>query len=335
MNTFSGLIMFSIILIVMLAMMLPLYARAITFIPPVDCEIGTDCFIQNYVDVDPFSKAIDYRCGDMTYDGHKGTDFRLRDLLAMKEGVNVIAAAGGVIKAVRNDMPDHLKGDVPYADIRGKECGNGVVIEHVSGFESQYCHMMQQSVLVEEGQRVARGAVLGKIGYSGKTQFPHLHFAVRKDDEIMDPFSGLVGEAICGEQESNLWHQAHKDELVHQENLLLNLHFSTDKPVAHEARSGEHRTEKLAADDAMLILWSDTMALLGGDEVALKIVAPNGSTLAKHSVITDRFKAQQFVFTGKRRPAGGWEKGEYTGHYTVIRGGQPIDNVEKVIRLVE
>src|SRR6185503_18489146 len=41
---------------------------------PVACEMGKACVLQNYVDRDPGPAARDYRCGMLTYDGHKGTD---------------------------------------------------------------------------------------------------------------------------------------------------------------------------------------------------------------------------------------------------------------------
>ena len=77
------------------------------------------------------------------------------------------------------------------------------------------------------------------------------------------------------------------------------------------------------------------MALQWGDTVSLKITLPDSSVLAEHSVTTNRFKAQQFVFTGKRRPAGGWPQGEYTGSYEVMRNGEVVDSATKTIRLVE
>ena len=54
---------------------------------PIDCEIGVSCFIQNYVDRDPTPGRADYRCGHLSYDKHKGTDIRIRDLVAMRGGV--------------------------------------------------------------------------------------------------------------------------------------------------------------------------------------------------------------------------------------------------------
>ena len=42
---------------------------------PIDCTLGDTCYIQNYVDTDPSEEALDFQCGSLTYDGHKGTDF--------------------------------------------------------------------------------------------------------------------------------------------------------------------------------------------------------------------------------------------------------------------
>ncbi len=62
---------------------------------PVDCAMGTTCTIQNHFDHDPGPGYRDYACGVLSYDGEQGTDFRLPDLVAMAEGVAVLAAAPG------------------------------------------------------------------------------------------------------------------------------------------------------------------------------------------------------------------------------------------------
>ena len=69
---------------------------------PVACEVGSDCFIQFYVDRDTSPEVADYRCGALSYDGHKGTDFRLVDLPAMNRGTVVLAAAAGTVRAIRD-----------------------------------------------------------------------------------------------------------------------------------------------------------------------------------------------------------------------------------------
>ena len=84
----------------------PLAEELISFSLPIACEVGTTCFIQNYPDNDPSQRARDYQCHDRTYDGHDGTDFRLPSLEQQQNGVDVLAAAGGIVVSARDDMPD-------------------------------------------------------------------------------------------------------------------------------------------------------------------------------------------------------------------------------------
>ncbi|MEY8842423.1 M23 family metallopeptidase, partial [Cribrihabitans sp. XS_ASV171] len=165
---------------------------------PVDCVLGETCHIQQYTDRDLEEGFRDYTCGPLAYDGHKGTDFSLATLAQMEAGVNVLAAAPGLVTGRRDGMADlHFSGDAEKS-IEGRECGNGVVLRHEDGWETQYCHMKNGSVRVLVGDRVERGAVLGQIGLSGKTQFPHLHMSVRRDGMVVDPFD-TADQALCGQ----------------------------------------------------------------------------------------------------------------------------------------
>ena len=69
---------------------------------PLVCEVGTTCAVQNYVE----HGGKDYRCGTLTYAGHKGTDIRIVDLDAFRSGVPVLAAARGRVRAIRDNMQD-------------------------------------------------------------------------------------------------------------------------------------------------------------------------------------------------------------------------------------
>ena len=60
-----------------------------------------------------------------------------------------------------------------------------VEIDHGNGLATRYAHMSK--ALVEEGQDVVEGAVLGRIGSSGRSTGPHLHYEVRVDGEPVDP----------------------------------------------------------------------------------------------------------------------------------------------------
>ncbi|MEH6360515.1 MAG: M23 family metallopeptidase, partial [Amylibacter sp.] len=132
---------------------------------PIDCTLGKTCFIQQYMDLDDTDGVRDFAGGRVTYDGHKGTDIRLTTHKAMQAGVNVLATTAGRVKGLRNSMVDRmLRSDADRAAINGKDCGNGVVIVHVDGWETQYCHMKQGSLTVVKDQAVQAGDVLGQVG---------------------------------------------------------------------------------------------------------------------------------------------------------------------------
>ena len=124
---------------------------------PLACQLGQDCFIQQYVDTQEGPGAQDYTCGPLSYDGHKGTDIRVRDLPAMEAGVPVLAAAAGVVKGIRDGEPDIRVSERGLDQVKGKEAGNGVVIDHGNGWETQYSHLKQRSVRVKLGDRVEAG----------------------------------------------------------------------------------------------------------------------------------------------------------------------------------
>ena len=73
---------------------------------PIDCQLGKDCFIFHYVDVEPDEREIDVNCGRQTYDNHKGTDFGIPNLKVMEKGVKVLAVAPGEVKRVRDGVID-------------------------------------------------------------------------------------------------------------------------------------------------------------------------------------------------------------------------------------
>lgn len=78
------------------------------------------------------------------------------------------------------------EGDVIVAKASGYNGGYGgyVVIQHDNGSQTLYAH--QSQVLVGVGQHVAKGQVIGKVGNSGKSTGPHLHFEIRNG--IRNPF---------------------------------------------------------------------------------------------------------------------------------------------------
>jgi len=248
---------------------------------PVACEIGTVCTIQNYVDRDPGPGARDYTCGRLVYDGHKGTDFRLPDASWLRRNIAVLAAAPGTVAGIRNDLPDHLPGQYDPDRTKGRECGNGVLIDHGGGWHTQYCHMRQGSVQVHKGDQVYRQQPLGSIGLSGKTEFPHLHFGVRYLDEVVDPFLGVGAEEGCGVNGEPLWEPNLLADLSYRASGILSSGFTDQVPTKNEVVSGQHRHKRLGRNAPNLVFWVMVFGVHTGDEEELQIITPDGRVLVR------------------------------------------------------
>ena len=304
-------------------------AAALELAFPVDCTIAVDCAVQHYVDRDPGPEVSDYRCGSQTYDGHDGTDIRIPDLRAMASGVKVFAAADGIVSGTRDEMPDRSVREASLDSVKDRECGNGVLIEHADGWSTQYCHMKRWSIAVKRGDKVHAGTVLGEVGLSGETEFPHLHFTVRKDGKTVDPYapaplaSGAC--AFAGDDSGSLWAPAAKAQTGYRPAFVLNAGFA-DAPVEKEQiESGELRNMVVKSDSPALVFYGLAIGLEKGDRQRLSITGPDGQILAEDDVEpTDRSKAQFFAYVGKKRRDQPWPAGTYNGRYSVFRDGDEV-----------
>ncbi|MDH3438947.1 MAG: M23 family metallopeptidase [Betaproteobacteria bacterium] len=293
---------------------------------PIECEIGKTCFIQNYVDRDSSDGASDYACGTETYDGHRGTDIRLVDTAAARDGVAVVAAAPGVVVATRDGVADRLVKTLEDRQaVAGKECGNGVVVDHGEAWVTQYCHMLNRSVRVQKGAAVAAGAKLGEVGYSGDVQFPHLHLSVRHNGVNIDPFIGVQGGDGCGVGDRPLWTADAISLLSYQPTRLLRSGLSDRAVELDDLETGAIGGFVADRMSPALVSWGWAINLRAGDEVTAALAGPGG-TLAHNRVIVERDKAQYMMFAGKRRPDAGWPPGPYTAEFSVVRGGEPVIN---------
>jgi hypothetical protein len=296
----------------------PAAAGSFLLNPPADCALGETCFIQNFVDRDPGPGAADYTCGPLSYDGHKGTDFALPSLAAMREGVNVLAAAPGTVTALRDGMPDTGKAT---PDPGGRDCGNGVVIRHGGGWETQYCHLKQDSLRVERGQRVGKGTVLGQVGLSGRTEFPHVHLSVRHDGKVVDPFAPGPGPVTCtGSPGPGLW----QEPIAYQPGGILSLGFASQPPGFAQVEEGLPSPPSLPETAPALILWAQAFGGRAGDVLTLEITGPDGRPLLTHEAAVERDRARLFRFAGKPLRKGAWPRGIYRGEVTLRRDGETV-----------
>jgi murein DD-endopeptidase MepM/ murein hydrolase activator NlpD len=115
----------------------------------------------------PFGRREDPFTGSPSY--HTGID------IAAAEGTIVKSASDGYVSSVgANDV-----------------LGNYVIVKAPLGFQYIYGHL--SGVLVAAGRRVSQGTPLGRVGRTGKTTGPHLHFTVSKNGVLQNPLKYMPG----------------------------------------------------------------------------------------------------------------------------------------------
>ena len=305
-----------------------LFANDLSLSIPIDCELGKSCYIQQYVDHDPSSKWSDYRCSSLSYDTHKGTDFALPTLSDIKKGVAVLAAADGIVAAFRDNVEDKLYRPENAAEVAGKECGNGVVINHDGGWQTQYCHLKKGSVSVVKGQQVKTGDMLGHVGLSGKTQFPHVHLSVRKNQMVIDPFSPK-GRLSCNpDPTESLW----VDELDYVAGGFLNVGFYDAVPSFEDIKAGTINADHLTTSSDALVLYAHSFGTQTDDIIRFTIEGPRGVIHEQETTMTKN-QAMAMRASGRKSKRRYWNAGDYLGIVELVRDGRIIDQSETTITL--
>lgn len=103
---------------------------------------------------DPFTKRRAF---------HSGLDF------TAKRGTPIYAAGDGVVTFAK----------------RTAGYGRLVKIDHGSGLETRYAHASK--LLVKVGERVSKGQIVAKVGSTGRSTGPHLHYEIRLNGAALDP----------------------------------------------------------------------------------------------------------------------------------------------------
>jgi hypothetical protein len=102
-------------------------------------------------------------------------------------GADVLAVADGTIIAAVNTLEDQKPGTLPdprSINIQNVD-GNHIVIDLGDGVYAFYAHLQKGSIQVSVGDRVKRGRVLAKLGNTGNTSGPHLHFHLMEGASVL------------------------------------------------------------------------------------------------------------------------------------------------------
>ncbi|HBH49352.1 MAG TPA: hypothetical protein DDX98_11965 [Bacteroidales bacterium] len=143
--------------------------RTIPAIQPV--KPSKHIWVSSYYGVrkDPFTKIRR---------NHKGIDF------VGHKNTEIYATADGIIENTKNSRRGY-----------GKE----IIISHKFGYSTRYAHL--NKILVEEGQKVKRGQLIGLMGNTGRSTGTHLHYEVRKNRRQINPIYFFADDLTAEEYE--------------------------------------------------------------------------------------------------------------------------------------
>ncbi len=68
---------------------------------------------------------------------------------------------------------------------KSEDLGNTIIVNHPGGFVTLYGH--NDTIIVQSGDDVIKNQILSRVGETGKSQGPHLHFEIWKNNQVIDP----------------------------------------------------------------------------------------------------------------------------------------------------
>ncbi len=96
---------------------------------------------------------------------------------AFHPGIDFAGPAGTAVSATANGVVTSAEGDGGY--------GNMVEVDHGFGLKTRYAHLL--SIAVSKGQRIAKGTIVGRLGSTGRSTGPHVHYEVWFNDVVRNP----------------------------------------------------------------------------------------------------------------------------------------------------
>lgn len=297
-------------------------ADAIELGMPIDCTFGVDCMIQNYVDAEPDDGTADFTCGPLTYDGHQGTDFRLLNRSEIRKGFDALATAPGRVASMIDNRPDH---GFTNAEENPLGCGNAVMIDHGKGWVSQYCHLAQGSIPVRVGDTVETGQPLGKIGSSGGTSFPHLHYAIRRFGVTINPFTGVSPTGCKAPKAAPLWKA--ETGLDYVPTTLFGFGVTGTFPSLETVQADHDALVEPSGETAPVFVWLHMLGARKGDSLRLIAFDPSDRAFASEVFPVDQ---DQTIFlaniglTPEDLRLETWPEGTYTARAILYDGSDEV-----------
>ena len=266
---------------------------------PLDCELGKSCWISNLPRHHLHGKQLDFRCGPITYEYNDGTDIALKDIKQMQEGVSVIAPISGIVEFKRDGVADINVNSTDRKSLEGRECGNEVIISN-DEMQVRLCHLKNKSIHVNVGDKINLGDVVGEVGLSGLTEYPHLHMSLHdKSDTLVreiDPFYG--SQPDCGLRPESLWSNPENMEKHATTGIVYNYGFAFEKITAERVMSGDYLRAQPEYPEEF-IAFVEIFSVNKGDKLTISILDSGNNIFAKREHEFGKYQARYFLFASK------------------------------------
>jgi murein DD-endopeptidase MepM/ murein hydrolase activator NlpD len=242
--------------------------------------IGSDWHaISGFVDLNPAfpNQVRDYTCSNRSYDTEAGYNHRGVDIIPWPfawdlmdaSAIDVLAAAPGQLIEKVDGMPDRS------CNWDGPDIMNYVIILHADGTIARYLHMKSGTVTTRAiGAQIAAGDYLGKVGSSGISKLPHLHFELRRSNNVnagnIEAFSGT-----CNAAPPAAWavQRAYRDSRL---NRLSTHSAEPEFPVCPDTTDRPHFKNSFSAGEA--ITFGAAYRDQGrGQLTSFRVLKPDGS----------------------------------------------------------
>lgn len=252
--------------------------------------------------------AIDYNCLTKTYDtenyNHSGTDIFIYpfhwDLFKL-EAANVIAAKDGIIIS---------KFDNNF-DMQCEFCNNcnwnAIYLLHNDGTVSIYGHLKSGTLTEkDEFDFVLQGDYLGKVGSSGNSNGPHLHFEIQDESgNVIDPFEGSCNV----NQNKSLWEEQRPYKLP----MINALKTSSLPPVFSQCSPEDEKSfeTKIFNPGDEIVLTAYLTDQIASSILNLKVISPDGDEIVNfNKTLTQDFNTSYWYWVFKLSNTG--KSGEYS-----------------------
>jgi len=168
------------------------------------------------------------------------------------------------------------------------------------------------------------------VGESGLASFPHVHFTVRYQDQVVDPFVGLTNAQGCNITRQPLWQKP----LEYVPTGVIRAGFATIAPLMAEIWQGNLSETSLSPNIPALLFWVQAFGVRQGDEELFRLIAPDGKVLIDHK---QQLKATNRVFlsyVGKKASLSQpFVSGTWRGEYRLTRGDKVLISLQREVVL--